>query len=65
MGRRGIDTTYADIRVMHGTCYIRGTVKALRGSNIPDIRSEMEIVAKVLRAKPEIKDVVIDCIFRT
>jgi len=50
---------------MHGVCYIRGTVKAIRGSNIPDIRSEMEIVAKVLRAKPEIKDVVLDCIYRT
>jgi len=65
MGRRGVDCTYADIRVMHGVCYIRGTVKAIRGSNIPDIRSEMEIISKVLRSKAEIKDVVLDCIYRT
>jgi hypothetical protein len=64
-GRRGIDVTYADIRCMHGVCYIRGTVKAIRGSNIPDIRAEMEKVGKILRSKPEIKDVVIDCIYRT
>lgn len=50
---------------MHGVCYIRGAVKALRGSNIPDIRSEMEIIAKVLRTKPEIKEVILDCIFRS
>ena len=62
--KRGIDTTYADIRVTHGICMIRGTVRAVRGSPITDIRAEMAIVAKVLRQKAEIRDVVLDCMFR-
>jgi hypothetical protein len=65
IGRRGIDVTQADVRVMHGVCYVRGAVKAIRGSNIPDIRVEMEKVAKILRQKPEIKEVILDCIYRT
>jgi hypothetical protein len=65
IGRRGFDITHTDIRVMHGICYVRGTIKVLRGSNIPDGKTEMEKLAKILRSKPEIKDVVLDCIFRT
>lgn len=65
IGRRGIDATLADIRVMHGICYIRGSLKGLRSANIPDLRSEMEKIAKILRTKAEIKDVVIDAIYRT
>jgi hypothetical protein len=64
MGRRGIDMTLADIRVTHGVVYIRGTVRALRGSNVRDIRSEMELIARVLRQKAEVRDVVLDCMFR-
>lgn len=63
--RRGIDLTQADLRVMHGICYVRGSVRALRSANITDLRSEMEKIAKILRTKQEIKDVVLDCIYRT
>ena len=56
--------TLADIRVTHGVVYIRGTIRAIRGSNIRDIRSEMEIVGRVLRQKPEVRDVVLDCMYR-
>ncbi len=65
VGRRGIDLTQADLRVMHGVCYIRGSIRALRSANIPDLHSEMEKIAKILRTKPEIKDVVLDCIYRS
>jgi hypothetical protein len=65
LARRGIDSTQADIRVMHGICYIRGSLRALRSANIPDLRSEMEKIAKILRTKAEIKDVVIDAIYRS
>ena len=65
LGRRGIDTTLCDVRVMHGVCYIRGSLRADRSANIPDLRTEMEKIAKILRTKAEIKDVVIDAIFRT
>lgn len=57
--------TQADLRVMHGTCYIRGSIRAMRSANIPDLHSEMEKIAKILRTKQEIKDVVLDCIYRT
>jgi len=63
--RRGIDLTQADLRVMHGICYVRGSVRALRSANIPDLRSEMEKIAKILKTKQEIKDVIMDCIYRT
>jgi hypothetical protein len=65
MGRRGIDMTLADLRVTHGVVYIRGTVRAIRGSNILDVRHEMEIIARVLRQKAEIRDVVLDCQYRS
>lgn len=64
MARRGVDLTLADMRCMHGVMHIRGTVKALRGSNITDIRSEMELIARVLRQKAEIRDVILECSYR-
>ncbi|HMS54886.1 MAG TPA: hypothetical protein PKA27_05755 [Fimbriimonadaceae bacterium] len=63
--RRGIDTSRADLRVMHGVAYIRGTVTAIRGSGVTDVKAECEIIARVLRQKPEIRDVVLDCTFRS
>ncbi len=65
LSRRGIDTTQADLRVMHGVCYIRGSLRAMQTANITDLRSEIEKIGKILRTKPEIKDVVIDCTFRS
>jgi hypothetical protein len=50
---------------MHGICYVRGSVRALRNANIPDLKSEMEKIAKILKTKQEIKDVIMDCIYRT
>lgn len=65
LAKRGIDTTLADIRVMHGVVYIRGSVKAQRGAAFTDLRAEMELIARVLRQRAEIKDVVLDCSYRT
>jgi len=63
--RRGIDMTLADMRCMHGILHIRGTVRALRGSNVIDIKSEMELIARVLRQKADIRDVVLECSYRS
>lgn len=49
---------------MHGTLYVRGTVKAYRGSNVIDVKSEMELIARVLRQKPDIRDVILECMYR-
>jgi hypothetical protein len=63
--KRHIDLTLADVRVMHGVCYLRGTVSAQKSGNIPDVRLECEHIARLLRTKPEIRDVVLDCTYRT
>jgi hypothetical protein len=65
MGRRGIDVSRADVRVMHGVCYIRGQVTAIKGSDVHDIKAAVEHMARILRQRPEIRDVVVDVSFRT
>ncbi|MEQ1822630.1 MAG: hypothetical protein ABL949_08975 [Fimbriimonadaceae bacterium] len=64
-GRRGIDVTRADLRVMHGVCYIRGAVAAIPGSGITDLKLEVQNIARLLTQKGGIKDVVVDCQFRS
>lgn len=65
LAKRGVDATLADIRVMHGVAYIRGSVRPMKEAAFSDLRAEMELIARVLRQKAEIKDVVIDCSYRT
>lgn len=62
--RRAIDMTMADIRVSHGVVYIRGTVRTVRGG-IADPHSEVDLIARNLRTHPDIREVVVDCAFRT
>lgn len=62
--RRMIDITQADLRVTHGVAYIRGAIKPIKGGPA-DIRKEVELIARILRTQAGIKDVVIDCAFRT
>lgn len=65
LGRRGIDASLADVRVMHGVLYIRGSVTAIKGVGVTDIRAETEHAARILRQRPEIRDVVLECTYRT
>lgn len=60
--RRALDTTLADIRVSHGVVYIRGTIRPMRGA--ADAKSTVELIARALRTRPEVRDVVIDATFR-
>lgn len=62
--KRGIETLAADLRVTHGVLYVTGSVRAMAGFGIGDIRRECEHVSKALKTKPEIKDVVFNCTFR-
>ena len=64
LARRPVDTTLMHVGLSHGVVRIGGQVRAMRGHAL-DVRSEMELVAKVLRTKPGIREVVIDCIFRS
>jgi hypothetical protein len=58
--RRGVDISRADLYVMHGILYMRGEVKPMPKSLILDMNSEMGIIAKILRQRPEIRDIVLD-----
>jgi hypothetical protein len=60
LSRRGIDVSRADVRVQNGVAYIRGFVAPMPSANIPDIAIEMEHVAKIIRQKPEIRNVVLE-----
>jgi len=62
--KRQVDITLADLRVSHGVAYIRGTIKPMRGME-GDVRSVVDTIARSLRTKPEIRDVVIDAVFRS
>lgn len=62
--RRPVDISLMSIVVIHGVVYLRGQVKAMRGHDL-DLRSEMEIIAKALKQRPGIRDVVMDLTYRT
>jgi hypothetical protein len=56
--RRGIDVSRADLYVMHGVLYMRGAVKPMPNATFTDMTSEMGLVMKILRQRPEIRDIV-------
>ena len=58
--RRGVDISRADLYVMHGIMYMRGDVKPMPKANIADMNVEMGIIVKILRQRPEIRDIVLD-----
>jgi hypothetical protein len=63
LSKRGIDTVRADVRMMHGILYLRGLICTMPGSAVSDIQSEVEHIAHILRQKPEIRDVILECTY--
>lgn len=59
-----VDVTRADIRVNHGTVFIRGTIQAQRGSHYQDVEEECQRIVRILKQRPEIRDVIVDCTYR-
>lgn len=59
-GRRGLDIARCDVSVLHGVCYVRGEVGALPGATFDSLERQIELMQKVLRQRPEIRDVVLD-----
>ncbi|MGQ9923554.1 MAG: hypothetical protein ACUVSM_06370 [Armatimonadota bacterium] len=57
--RRRIDDTMLQVNSMHGVVYIRGEVRSLRGENC-DLEAEMNIIHRILRSRPGIRDVIIE-----
>lgn len=56
--RRYVDMTMVDIRVIHGVCYLRGTMSKLRSHPEVDLEHESEVIRKILRAHQGVRDVV-------
>lgn len=57
ISRRYVDSTNIDVRVIHGVVYLRGYMQPLRGYDI-DLREELEIILRIIRMRPGIRDVV-------
>lgn len=60
LGRRYVDCTLVDIRVMHGICYVRGTMRRLRSHPNVDLEKECETIRRIIRQKTFIRDVIWD-----
>ncbi len=63
-GRRMIDFTHADIRVANGVCTIRGVLKPMKGGPA-DMKSEIGLVARILRQRAGIREVVLEATIRS
>lgn len=63
--RRGIDLTLADVQVRHGVVIVRGTLQRMKSFAIPDLKAEVMNIARILKTKAEIRDVIVDATFRS
>lgn len=59
-----IDISRADLRVMHGVVYLRGIVLKEHGAHYEDVKTETERIGRLLRQLPQVRDVVIDVMYR-
>lgn len=58
LNRRYVDTSRIDVRVIHGVCYMRGQLARLRTHPEVDLEQESEIIRKILRQKPGIRELI-------
>ncbi|MCX6362204.1 MAG: hypothetical protein NT029_20605 [Armatimonadetes bacterium] len=58
LGRRYVDASLVDVRVMHGICYVRGTMRCLRSHPNVDLTKESETIRKMIRQKGFIREVI-------
>ena len=56
--RRNVDMSEVDVRVIHGICYLRGTMTKFRSHPEVDLDHEAEVIRKVIRGLRGIRDVV-------
>ena len=59
ISRRYIDATKLDVKAIHGVVYLRGSIRKIRGHDV-DLKQELQIIHRVLRGKPEIRDVIME-----
>jgi hypothetical protein len=58
LNRRCIDWSRIDVRVIHGVVYMRGMMDRLRTHPEVDLERESDILRKILRQKPGIREIV-------
>ncbi len=58
ISRRYVDATNVDVRVIHGVVYLRGFMDHLATHQGLSLGNELEIITRVLRSRPGIRDVV-------
>jgi hypothetical protein len=63
LNKKGIDISRCDIRVFKGHCDIRGVLSVYKGSNV-DLNNELPELIKLIRRKPEIRDVNLEVTIR-
>jgi hypothetical protein len=54
----------ADIQVLHGVIYLRGTIQRMSTGEYDDLKVEVAHIARLLKQKPEVRDVVVDAAYR-
>jgi hypothetical protein len=58
IARRYVDASFLDVRVTHGTVYLRGILRVLRTHAHLDLNKEMDIISTILRGKPGVREVI-------
>ena len=58
--KRGIDTSRADIRVMHGVCHIRGWLAKAPHAAFENLDEEVHHLVKVIRQHAGVRDVALE-----
>jgi hypothetical protein len=58
LNRRYVDSSRLDVRVIHGIVYMRGSMTRLRTHPEVDLEHECDIIRKILRQKPGIREII-------
>ncbi len=58
LNRRCVDWSMMDVRVIHGVVYMRGIMRKLRSHPNVDLEKEADIIRKILRQRPGIREIV-------
>lgn len=59
IARRELDTSKLQVHVTHGVVHIMGIAHPLHGHSA-DPHHELEIISRILRSKPGIRDVILE-----
>ncbi|MBV9849426.1 MAG: hypothetical protein JO250_07045 [Armatimonadetes bacterium] len=60
MGKRPIDPTRVDIQVVNGRVSLGGVVTHLRDQPDVDLKSEMDMIQKMIMRDPKVSDVAVN-----